>query len=120
MYSAIATALIAPENARLTSSSDHPATKPATGPNASRAYTYFPPALGSAAAISASTSVLSAATTPPSTHTDRISHPLPRYSAIRPGVRRIPAPITIPDGDRQSVADPQYALFISLIGSFLS
>ena len=36
-YSAMTTALAAPENARVTSSSDQPATNPATGPNASRA-----------------------------------------------------------------------------------
>ena len=55
-----------------------------------------PPASGNDAAISASTSVLSPATTLPTTHTARMSHGLPTYPAMSPGVRRIPAPMTMP------------------------
>ncbi|MEJ2185641.1 MAG: hypothetical protein P8Z36_06840 [Gemmatimonadota bacterium] len=77
-YSAMTTALAAPENARVTSSSDQPARNPMVGPQASWAYTYLPPARGRAAAISASVSVLSATTTPPSTHIPSMLHALPR------------------------------------------
>src|SRR5690606_17243584 len=96
MYSAIATALAAPLKPRVTSSSDQPATNPMVSPQACRAYTYLPPASGSAAAISPSTNVESATTTPPKNQRPRTSQGSPRYPATSPGGRRIPAPITMP------------------------
>jgi hypothetical protein len=78
MYVAIRTAFDAPLKPRETISSDHPATKPMVGPHAWRAYTYLPPASGSAAAISANTSVERPAMTPPKNHIARMIVGSPR------------------------------------------
>src|SRR6266545_4273525 len=76
--------------------SHQPTTKPMRGPNASRAYTYLPPALGCRVASSAKHSAPRNASTPPSIQAMKVSHGRPSWWATRPGVRNIPDPIVMP------------------------
>src|SRR5437879_8044082 len=74
----------------------HPTTNAARRPNASRAYTYFPPARGYRVVSSEKHSAPSKAITPPSTQATKVSPGRPRRAATIPGVRKIPEPIVIP------------------------
>src|SRR5207244_2849657 len=73
-----------------------PTTNPARGPNASRTYTYLPPALGWRVASSAKQSAPKNASAPPSTQATNVSQGRPRWAATSPGVRKIPDPTMIP------------------------
>src|SRR5438876_3686383 len=74
----------------------HPTTNPARRPNASRAYTYLPPARGYRVASSANTSAPSNASAPPNTHATNVSPGRPSWFATSPGVRKIPEPTMMP------------------------
>src|SRR5204862_2715623 len=76
--------------------STQPTTNPARGPNASRTYTYLPPALGWRVASSAKHSAPRNASAPPSSQATNVSHERPSWAATRPGVRKIPDPTTMP------------------------
>src|SRR5436190_12707652 len=76
--------------------SHQPTTKPTRGPNASRAKTYLPPALGWRVANSAKHSAPRNASTPPSNHATKVSQGRPSWYATRPGVRKIPEPSVMP------------------------
>src|SRR6266566_9385509 len=78
------------------SASIHPTTNPARGPNASRAYTYLPPALGWRVASSAKISAPRNAIAPPAAQATNVSHGRPSCWATSPGVRKIPVPTMIP------------------------
>src|SRR2546423_3710835 len=80
----------------MASPSTQPTTKPARGPNASRTYTYFPPAAGCRVASSAKHSAPSSASAPPATQATNVSHGRPSCAATRPGVRKMPEPTMIP------------------------
>src|SRR5207245_1045637 len=74
----------------------HPTTNAARRPNASRAYTYCPPARGYRVVSSEKHSAPSKAITPPSTQATKVSPGRPRRAATIPCVRKIPEPIVIP------------------------
>src|SRR5439155_24391022 len=76
--------------------STQPTTNAARRPNASRAYTYFPPACGRRAASSAKTRVPRNASAPPSTQATNVRIGRPSWRATIPGVRKIPDPTMIP------------------------
>src|SRR5438445_357658 len=76
--------------------STQPTTNPAREPNASRTYTYLPPALGWRVASSAKHSAPRNARPPPSTQATKVSQGRPSCAATRPGVRKIPDPSMIP------------------------
>src|SRR5437879_1210022 len=76
--------------------STQPTTNPAREPNASRTYTYLPPALGWRVASSAKHSAPRNARPPPSTQATKVSQGRPSCAATRPGVRKIPDPTMIP------------------------
>src|SRR6266508_2558039 len=73
--------------------SHQPTTNPMRRPNASRAYTYLPPALGWRVASSAKHSAPANASTPPSNQATNVSQGRPSCRATNPGVRKIPEPI---------------------------
>src|SRR6266516_782995 len=79
-----------------TSPSIHPTTKPAPGPNASRAYTYLPPALGWRVASSAKISAPRNAIAPPAAQATKVNQGRPSCWATSPGVRKIPVPTMMP------------------------
>ena len=80
----------------ITSPSTQPTMKPIRGPNASRAYTYLPPACGWRVASSAKQSAPKKASTPPSSHATNVNAGRPSSRATSPGVRKIPAPTMMP------------------------
>ena len=82
--------------AYMPSASTQPTTNAARRPNASRAYTYFPPACGRRAASSAKTRVPRNASAPPSTQAANVRIGRPSWRATIPGVRKIPDPTMIP------------------------
>src|SRR5215831_14434634 len=72
----------------------HPVRNAARLPNASRRYTYSPPASGCRAASSAYASAPANASAPPRTHTPRIAARLGTSVATKPGVMKMPTPMT--------------------------
>src|SRR5437879_1565501 len=78
------------------SPSIHPTTNPARGPNASRAYTYLPPALGWRVASSAKIRAPMNATAPPAAQETKVRAGRPSRWATSPGVRKIPEPTMMP------------------------
>src|SRR6185295_9827282 len=78
------------------SASVQPITNAARRPNASRANTYLPPALGCRVASSAKTSAPKSPTRPPSAQATKVSHGRPSKPATTPGVRKIPEPTMMP------------------------
>src|ERR1019366_6475271 len=74
----------------------HPRRNAGSGPNASRTYTYPPPACGSIAPSSAYVSAPASATTPPSVHTPSTHGALGRARAVSAGVKKIPLPMIPP------------------------
>src|SRR5256885_13189936 len=80
----------------MASPSTQPTTKPARGPNASRTYTYFPPAAGWRVASSAKQSAPSSARAPPAIHATKVSEGRPSCAATSPGVRKMPDPTMMP------------------------
>ena len=72
-----------------------PVRNAASGPNASRRYTYSPPARGRSAASSAYAIAPAKASSPPASHTDRYISPPCTPAAITGGVNRMPAPMTL-------------------------
>src|SRR6266498_1186908 len=76
--------------------SHQPTTNPMRRPNASRAYTYLPPAWGWRVASSAKHNAPASASTPPSSQATNVSQGRPSCRATNPGVRKIPEPIMMP------------------------
>src|SRR5436309_15215554 len=73
-----------------------PTTKAPRRPNASRMYTYLPPARGWRVVSSAKQSAPRSARPAPSTHATKVSAGRPSRAATRPGVRKMPDPTVIP------------------------
>src|SRR5437016_4248499 len=94
--SAAATPIAAIAAVYIPTLSTQPTTNPARGPNASRTYTYLPPAWGWRVASSAKHSAPRNASAPPSTHATNVSQGRPSWPATRPGVRKIPDPTMMP------------------------
>jgi hypothetical protein len=68
---------------------------PASGPYASRRYTYSPPARGRKAASSAYATAPKNASTPPAIHVDRNQRGCGTNEATAGGKNRMPAPMTL-------------------------
>src|SRR3989442_196839 len=76
-----ATPIAAIAAAYIPSASTHPTTNPARGPNASRAYTYLPPARGSRVASSANSNAPRKASAPPAVQATKVSQGRPNGAA---------------------------------------
>src|SRR6476659_3941059 len=72
----------------------HPVRNAASGPNASRKYTYSPPARGRSAESSAYAIAPAKASAPPSNQIQRIAAGLPTICATMIGTKKMPPPMT--------------------------
>src|SRR5688572_12253384 len=88
-------ALAASAPAKPATNDVHPVMKPASGPYASRRYTYSPPARGRNAASSAYAIAPKNASTPPAIHVDRNQTGCGTIDAMSGGVKRMPPPMTL-------------------------
>ena len=99
-----ATAAIAPLAMR--SRIIHPCRNATSGPNASRMYTYGPPASGSIAPSSAKVSAPASATRPPPAQTPRIHADVGSARPTSAGVKKIPLPMMPPTTSNDADASP--------------
>src|SRR6185436_570085 len=92
---ATATALAAMAPEKPATNDVQPVRNAASGPNASRKYTYSPPALGRSADSSAYAMAPANASAPPSSQTQTIAVGLPTICATMIGTKKIPPPMTL-------------------------
>src|ERR1035437_1630625 len=104
----IATAAIAP--LAIISQVIHPRRNAGSRPNASRTYTYPPPASGSIAPSSAYVSAPARATTPPSAHTPSTHGALGSARAVSAGGKKDPPPMIPPPTSRTAAEKSRSSL----------